>query len=66
MGIVFIPLFLCVAYQVWYSHFTVTRHALPITLAFNLILAARPNRRWLIWFVLGNCFRALGGVYNRS
>ena len=60
VGIVFVPLFLCVAYQVWYSHFTVTRHALPITLAFNLLLAARPNRRWLLWFLLGNCFVPYG------
>jgi hypothetical protein len=60
VGLVFVPLFLCVAYQVWYSHFTVTRHALPITLAFNLLLAARPNRRWLIWFIMGNCFVPYG------
>ena len=60
LGIVFVPLFLCIGYQVWYSHLTVTRHALPITLAFNLLLAARPNRRWLIWFVLGNCFVPYG------
>jgi hypothetical protein len=60
VAIVFIPLFLCIAYQVWYSHFTVTRHVLPITLAFNLLLAARPSRRWVVWFVLGNCFVPYG------
>jgi hypothetical protein len=60
VGVVFVPLFLCVAYQVWYSHFTVTRHALPITLAFNLVLALRPKRSWLIWFLLGNCFVPYG------
>ncbi len=43
IGIVFVPLFVCIGYQVWYSHFTVTRHALPITLAFNVLLAARPT-----------------------
>jgi hypothetical protein len=63
VGIVFVPLFLCIGYQVWYSHLTVTRHALPITLAFNLLLAARPNRRWLLWFLLGNCFVPYG-VYK--
>jgi hypothetical protein len=60
VGIVFVPLFLCVAYQVWYSHFTVTRHALPITLAFNLVLAIRPKRSWAVWFLLGNCFVPYG------
>jgi hypothetical protein len=60
VGLVFVPLFLCIAYQVWYNHFTVTRHALPITLAFNLLLAARPKRRWLVWFILGNCFVPYG------
>ena len=60
IGIVFVPLFVCIGYQVWYSHFTVTRHALPITLAFNALLAARPNRRWLVWFLLGNCFVPYG------
>lgn len=54
----FIPFFLCISSNVWasYSYFTVTRHALPITLAFNLALARRPGRWWLAWFVLGNCF----------
>jgi hypothetical protein len=63
VGIVFVPLFVCIGYQVWYSHLTVTRHALPITLAFNVLLAARPSRRWLVWFLLGNCFVPYG-VYK--
>jgi hypothetical protein len=51
--------------NVWggFAYFTVTRHALPITLAFNLILALRPSRRWLLWFVLGNCF-VPAGIYD--
>jgi hypothetical protein len=60
VGIVFVPYFFVISYNVWYSHFTVTRHALPITLAFNLILALRPKRSWLIWFLLGNCFVPYG------
>jgi len=59
-GVVFIPFFLCIGIPAWESHFTVTRHALPITIAFNLILAMRPRRSWLLWFVLGNCFVPYG------
>ncbi|HEX3728736.1 MAG TPA: hypothetical protein VHV47_02955, partial [Opitutaceae bacterium] len=59
---VFSVFFLCVSSNVWggVAYFTVTRHALPITLAFNLGLAARPSRAWLAWFVLGNCFVPAG------
>jgi hypothetical protein len=60
VGVVFVPFFLCIGYPAWDSHFTVTRHALPITLAFNLLLSMRPNRSWLAWFVLGNCFVPYG------
>ena len=42
---------------------TVARHALPITLAFNLVLAMRAPRGWLAWFLLGNCFVPYG-VYQ--
>jgi hypothetical protein len=56
----FVPLFLCIGYPQWESHFTVTRQALPITLGFNLLLAMRPSRRWLLWFLLGNCFVPYG------
>src|SRR5207302_187074 len=47
----------------WESHFTITRHALPMTLVFNLLLAARPTKAWLIWFLLGNCFVPFGLRY---
>lgn len=63
LGAVFVPYFLCIGFLSWESHFTVTRHALPITLAFNLLLAARPGRGWLAWFVLGNCFVPFGLQY---
>lgn len=56
----FVPFFLCIGAPSWVSHFTVTRHALPITLGFNLVLAMRPRKSWLIWFVLGNCFVPFG------
>jgi len=62
IGAFFVPYFLCISYQVWEkdSYFTATRHALPIALAFNLVLAMRPRRNWLVWFVLGNCFVPAG------
>jgi hypothetical protein len=62
VGAVFALFFLCVSSKVWggTGYFTVTRHALPVTLAFNLLLAMRPNRRWLLWFILGNCFVPAG------
>jgi hypothetical protein len=60
MAILFVPYFLCLSYQIWESHFTVTRHVLAINLAFNLILAARPTKRWALWFLLGNCFVPYG------
>jgi hypothetical protein len=59
-GIIFVPYFLCISFIPWVSHFTVTRHALTITLAFNLILAMRRRRGWLVWFLLGNCFVPYG------
>jgi hypothetical protein len=60
LATVFVPVFLCIGYPSWENHFNVTRHALPITLGFNLILAMRPGRRWLWWFLLGNCFVPYG------
>ena len=60
MGAVFVPFFLCIGDPAWAVHFTVTRHALPITLAFNLLLASRPGRSWAAWFVVGNCFVPFG------
>jgi hypothetical protein len=60
LAAVFVPFFLCISYPSWENHFNVTRHALPITLGFNLVLAMRPNRRWLWWFLLGNCFVPYG------
>jgi hypothetical protein len=63
VGVIFVPYFLCINYFAWEEHFTVTRHALAITLAFNLMLALRPRRSWLIWFLLGNCFVPYG-VYQ--
>jgi hypothetical protein len=70
MSAAFVPFFLCIGYPAWESHFTVTRHALPITLGFNLFLAMRPTRRWLWWFLLGNCFVPYGvfefSIYGRE
>ena len=60
VGALFVPFFLCIGAPSWESHFTITRHALPITLAFNLLLAMRPGRAWVVWFLLGNCFVPFG------
>ena len=37
VAVCFVPYFLCIGFPYWESHFTITRHALPITLAFNLL-----------------------------
>lgn len=63
MAAIFVPYFLCIGFLSWESHFTVTRHALPITLVFNLLLAIRPRRGWLVWFLIGNCFVPFGVHY---
>jgi hypothetical protein len=60
VGAIFVLYFLCISSISWESHFTITRHALPITLAFNLILAMQARRGWLVWFLLGNCFVPYG------
>jgi hypothetical protein len=60
---IFIPYFLCIGYLTWEPHFTVTRHALPITFVFNLMLAMKPRRGWIVWFILGNCFVPYGVHY---
>lgn len=60
LAAVVVVYFLCIGYLSWEPHFTVTRHALPITFVFNLLLAARPGRGWTLWFVLGNAFVPFG------
>ena len=62
-GAVVVVYFSCISFLSWESHFTITRHALPMTLVFNLLLAARPSKAWLIWFLLGNCFVPFGVRY---
>lgn len=62
-GAIVVGYFWCISFLSWESHFTITRHALPITLVFNLVLAMRPTRAWLIWFVVGNCFVPFGLRY---
>lgn len=55
--------FSCISFLSWESHFTITRHALPMTLVFNLLLAMRPSKAWVLWFLLGNCFVPFGVRY---
>jgi len=62
-GAIFVPFFLCIGFMPWEGTLTGARHTLPMTLAFNLILAARVRRGWLAWFLLGNCFVPYG-VYG--
>jgi hypothetical protein len=65
-GAVVAVYFSCISFLSWESHFTITRHALPMTLVFNLLLAVRPGKRWLIWFLLGNSFVPFGVRYFHS
>jgi hypothetical protein len=62
-GAVTAAYFSCISFLSWESHFTITRHALPMTLVFNLLLAMRPSKAWVIWFLLGNCFVPFGVRY---
>lgn len=62
-GAVVVVYFSCISFLSWESHFTITRHALPMTLVFNLLLAARPTKAWAVWFLLGNCFVPFGVRY---
>lgn len=62
-GAVVVGYFACISFLSWESHFTITRHALPITLVFNLLLAARRSKGWLIWFIVGNSFVPFGVRY---
>ncbi len=62
-GAVTVVYFSCITFFSWESHFTITRHALPMTLLFNLLLAARPTKAWLMWFLLGNLFVPFGVKY---
>lgn len=62
-GAVVAVYFSCISFLSWESHFTITRHALPMTLIFNLLLAVRPTKAWLIWFLLGNSFVPFGVRY---
>jgi hypothetical protein len=62
-GAVVTVYFSCISFLSWESHFTITRHALPMTLVFNLVLAMRPSKAWAIWFLLGNCFVPFGVRY---
>jgi hypothetical protein len=62
-GAVVTVYFSCISFLSWESHFTITRHALPMTLLFNLLLAARPTKAWLIWFLMGNLFVPFGVRY---
>ena len=55
--------FSCISFLSWESHFTITRHALPLAVVFNLYLALRPTKAWLIWFLLGNSFVPFGIRY---
>lgn len=49
---------LCLSWSTWEAFYTVTRHLLPLHMAFNLLLvkASHPrSHRWM-WFALGNLY----------
>src|SRR4029453_8279693 len=62
-GAVVAAYFACISFLSWESHFTITRHALPMTLVFNLLLAARPTKAWVVGSLLGNCFVPFGVAF---
>lgn len=62
-GAAVVATFSCISFLSWESHFTVTRHGLPLALVFNLLLATRPTKAWPLWFLLGNCFVPFGVRY---
>jgi hypothetical protein len=62
VGAVFALLLCFLGPQVWELHPAACRAVLPLTFAFNLLLARRAHNFWP-WFVLGNAF-SLYGVYK--
>ncbi len=47
---------LCLSWSTWEAFYTVTRHLLPLHLAFNLLLAKTPSPHRWTWFALGNLY----------
>jgi hypothetical protein len=49
---------LCLSWSTWEAFYTITRHLLPLHMAFNVLLAKTPGRqgRGWVWFVLGNLY----------
>jgi hypothetical protein len=47
---------LCLDWKTWEAFYTVTRHLLPLHLAFNLLLAKTSSPRRWTWFALGNLY----------
>lgn len=49
---------LCLSWSTWEAFFTVTRHLLPLHIAFNVVWATRsaPGRRRWVWFAVGNAY----------
>ena len=53
VGIVYGVLLLCLGDFVWHGFWAVCRSVLPLTFAFNILLAKDTQKFWIIW-ILGN------------
>lgn len=47
---------LCLSWSTWEAFYTITRHLLPLHIAFNLLFAKSPDRQGWPWFALGNLY----------
>jgi hypothetical protein len=54
-GIATALLALCLSSATWEAFYTVTRHLLPLHVAFNVLLSTDARRRWA-WFIAGNLY----------
>jgi len=45
---------LCLGWATWEAFYTVTRHLLPLHVAFNLLLVRSENRAVWFWLIIGN------------
>lgn len=62
VGILYGGLFVCLGPKIWEIHMQVCRVALPMTIAFNLLLAEDRTRKFPGWFLAGNVFSLWGTI----
>jgi hypothetical protein len=47
---------LCLSWSTWEAFYTITRHLLPLHMAFNILFARNPRRPSWLWFAAGNIY----------